>query len=152
MLHNSQSDIVDALYLLQPPYAMLRQRKWTGFGRKGSVQRVDYAPARPGKPAGRSYIEVDESGPGYRVVVDGHLIAKDFATVFAGPRPGTFLAYSRNDCELDWEAPAGWKAGPVPAVKLTESGSGVGVAAWIEKSRLKLALRAHQPVRLGPVK
>ena len=152
MLHNSQDDIIDALYLLQPPYAMLRQRKWTGCRREGSVQRVDYAAARPGKAAARSYIEVDATKPGYRVVVDGLLVAKDFATVFPGPRPGTFLAYSRNDCELDWEAPDGWNAGPVPAVKLVESGPGVAVPARIEKGRLKLPLRAHQPVRLGPVK
>ncbi len=101
-----------------------------------------------------SYVEVDPSRPGYKVVVDGELMAKDFTTVFAGPRPGTLLAFSRHDCELDWPVPAGWKkssAREVPAVVLSESGQGVPVPARIAKGRLKLKLNAHQPVRLGPI-
>jgi hypothetical protein len=70
--------------------------------------------------------------------------------VYPGPKAGTYLAYSRSDCDLDWPAPRGWKNGPVKAVILTETGPGVTVPARVEKGHLRLHLRAHQPVRLKP--
>lgn len=38
----------------------------------------------------------------------------------------------------------------VPAVTLTEAGPGLRLPARVENRRLRLALKAHQPVRLGP--
>jgi hypothetical protein len=135
-------EMADLLYLVQPPYYLLRNRKWTGYRQEGSVRRAEYGRG--------SYVEVDPAKPGYKVLVDGNLVAKDFTTVFAGPRKGTLLAYSRTNCDLDWPAPAGWKSGALPAVALTESGSGVTVPARIERGRLRLKLLAHQPVRIEP--
>ena len=136
----NMSEMTDLLYLVQPVYHMLRDRKWAGYRQKGSVHRVDYGEG--------SYVEVDPSKPAYKVVVHGELVAEGFTTVFAGPKAGTLLAYSRKDCDLDWPAPAGWKNGDLSAVLLTESGQGVTVPAKIEKGRLKLKLQAHQPVRV----
>jgi len=93
---------------------------------------------------------VDDAKPGYRVVVDGTLIARDFTTVFPGPERGTYLACSRTDRDLNWLAPAGWKDGKVAAVELTESGPGIRVPAEVRKGRLLLTLKAHQPVHLTP--
>jgi hypothetical protein len=139
--------LADLLYLVQPPYMMLRDRKWTGYTRRGAIRRVDYASRAPGA---RSFIEVDTARPGYRVVVDGVTVARDFVTVLPGRRKGTLLAFSRHDTELDWPVPAGWPDGAVRAVTLTETGPGVRVDARVEKRRLRLVLRAHQPVRIGP--
>jgi len=133
---------VDSLYLIQPVYALLRNRRWTGYRSKDSVRRVDYGRG--------SYIAVDDAKPGYRVVVDGTLIARDFTTVFPGPERGTYLACSRTDRDLNWLAPAGWKDGKVAAVELTESGPGIRVPAEVRKGRLLLTLKAHQPVHLTP--
>jgi hypothetical protein len=78
-------------------------------------------------------------------------MAQDFATVFPSPRgKGAWLAYSRADRELDWPAPAGWKDGPVKGVTLTEGGPGIRVEGRIAKGRLRIALKARQPVRLTP--
>jgi hypothetical protein len=154
----NMQELADLLYLVQPPYHLLRNRKWTGYRQQGSVRRADYASAElsagastaRGTGSRDSYVEVDPAKPGYKVVVDGNLVARDFTTVFAGPRKGTLLAYSRTRCDLDWRAPAGWKNGEIPAVTLTDSGPGVAVPARIERGRLRLTLQAHQPVRIGP--
>ena len=139
-------ELVDSLHLLQPPYGLLRHRRWTGYRKVGSIVRVDYASA-----GGReSFIEVDYAKPGYRVVVDGALVAEDFVTLYAGPRSGTHIAFSRNDRQLDWPAPAGWGEGSVPAITLTDSGPGLLVSAEVKNGRLKVSLKAHQPVRIGP--
>jgi hypothetical protein len=137
------TEVVDSLYLIHIPYLMLRNRRWTGYRADGAVRRVNYGPG--------SRITVDDAKPGYEVVVDGQRIARDFVTVFRGWRKGTLLAFSRNDTALDWPAPAGWRNGPLPAVALTENGPGVRPPARVERGRLRLDLRAHQPVRLGPV-
>jgi hypothetical protein len=137
----NMSEMTDLLYLVQPVYHLLRDRKWAGYRQKGSVHRVEYGEG--------SYIEVDPAKPAYKVVVNGEMVAEDYATVFAGPKAGTLLAYSRKDCDLDWPAPAGWKNGELSAVLLTESGPGVPVPARIEKGRLRLKLQAHQPVRIS---
>ena len=146
-------DLADMLYLMQPPYNMLRNRKWTGYSRKNNVIRVDYA-GKDGSTSltASSFIELDIAKPGYRVVVDGITVAEDFTTVFQGPREGTLLAYSNTDRDLDWPAPKGWADGPVPAVTLTQDGLGIRPTAKIEKGRIRVPLKAHQPVRLGPVR
>jgi len=93
---------------------------------------------------------VDDAKPGYKVVVDGQLIARDFATVFPGPQKGTYLAFSRTDRKLDWPAPKGWRSGVVPAAELTETGPGVEIEARVAKGRLALTLQAHRPIVLSP--
>jgi hypothetical protein len=149
--HGTDADgLADTLYLVQQPYLLLRDRKWTACTRRGDVRRVDYAAPAGGKGGGRSYIEVNPAKPGYRVVVDGRTIARDFVTVFPGRKKGTLLAFSRYDTELDWPAPDAWKHGAVPALTLTGTGPGVRVAAQVCRGRLRLPLRAHQPVRIGP--
>jgi len=140
----NMNDVADMLYLVQPPYMMLRHRKWTGYFRKDNVIRVDYSGSN-----GESFIELDVAKPGYRVVVDGLTVAKDFVTVFKGPREGTLLAYSNKDHDLDWPVPAGWSDGPLPAVTLTENGPGIRPTAKIESGRIRLSLKAHRPVRLS---
>ena len=146
-------DLADMLYLMHPPYMMLRNRKWTGYSRKENLIRVDYASTALGTSAGKnSFVELDVAKPGYRVVVDGYAVAEDFTTVFQGPREGTLLAYSDTDRDLDWPAPKGWANGPVPAVTLTQNGLGIRPTAKIENGRLRVSLKAHHPVRLGPVR
>ena len=138
---NGMVDLADQLYLIQPPYMALRNRKWTGYSHVGSVHRVDYE----GKD---TFVEVDGEKMKYRVLVDGKVMAQDFQTVFPGPQRGTYLAYSRTDWDMDWPAPAGWKDGEISAVTLTESGPGIRVPAKVRKGRLSLSLKAHHPVRL----
>ena len=139
----SWTQLADSLYLVHPPYMFLRDKKWTDYRQDGARRRVQYGPG--------SSIEVDDQSLGYRVSVDGEVLARDFVTVFPGPRKGTLLAYSLEDHDLNWPAPEGWKNGPLNAVTLTESGPGIRPAAQIVKGRIRLKLKAHEPVRLGPV-
>lgn len=139
-LEEGWRDIGTTLYLVQPPYNMLRARRWTGFRRDGDIRRVDYGEG--------SYIEVNDGKPGYSVVVDGVLMAKDFTTVFPGPKKGTYLAFSRTDQELDWPAPAGLKNGPVQVATLTDSGPGATSEGVVKNKRLKIKLQAFVPVRI----
>lgn len=135
--------LVDALYLVHQPYLALRNRRWKDYLHTGSLRRVTYE--------GRdSYIEVDDANKSYRVVVDGKLMAENFCTVFQGRQPGTLLAYSPKNSELDWPAPAGWADGTIPAVALTDVGPGLRRAARIENGRLRMTLHAHEPIRIGP--
>jgi hypothetical protein len=132
-------DVVALLYLVQPPYAMLRHRKWSACRRHGTGYRVDYGPG--------SHIAVDPAKPGYEVVVDGRLIARDFVTVFPGPKPNTLLAFSRAAHDLDWPVPEGWGDGSLLGQILTEDGPGVKVNAEIKGGRLHVKLPANRPVR-----
>jgi hypothetical protein len=109
---------------------------------RGDTIRVSYE----GKD---SYIEANVKTFGYRAVVDGVTVGRDFTTVYAGPKKGTLIAYSREAQDLDWPALKGWKNGRLSAVTLTDTGPGVTVPARIEKGRIRLPLRAHEPVRLS---
>jgi hypothetical protein len=133
-------EVVNSLYLVHPPYMLLRNRRWSGYRKEGTRRRVDYGTG--------SFIEVDDKKPGYRVVVDGRLIAKDFQTLFPGPRRGTWLAFSHKDAELDWPAPAGWKDGEVSAVTLTDSGPGSRTSLRVKRGRLIVPVLAQQPLRI----
>jgi hypothetical protein len=75
------TEVVNSLYLVHPAYMLLRNRRWSGYRKEETLRRVDYGTG--------SFIEVDDKKPGYRVVVDGRLIAKDFQTLFPGPRRGS---------------------------------------------------------------
>jgi hypothetical protein len=133
-------EVLDNLYLVHQPYMMLRSRKWTGMSADGTKRRVDY-----GKD---SYIEVDDAKPGYKVVVDGKVLAEDFVTVVPAPRGKACIAYARQDTDLDWPAPQGWADGPVHGEILTTAGSGIRVEGAVAGGRLKLKLNAHEPVRI----
>ena len=149
-LGTDESRIIDGLHLLQVPYYLLRGRKWTGYREHGSLRRVDYSPAPLGTAGPENYIEVDDAKGRYEVVVDGHLIAKDFTTVYPGPKPGTVIAYSAKSQPLDWPAPDGWKDALVQAVTLSDTGPSLLVEARVENGRLRLPLSAHRAVRVGP--
>ena len=135
------NDVMDLLFLVQPVYAALRQRKWTDFKQAGAIRRVEYGKG--------SYIEVDDDKMTYKAAVDGKVIGQDYATVFAGPKKGTFLAFSRTDRELTWPAPAGLKNGPVKTVELTEIGPGLRGQGVVKNGKLKLTLKAHVPLRIS---
>jgi hypothetical protein len=135
-------EVLDNLYLVHPPYMMLRSRKWSGMSADGTKRRVDY-----GKD---SYIEVDDAKPGYKVVVDGKVLAEDFVTVVPAPDGKGFIAYARQDTDLDWPAPQGWADGPVRGEFLTTAGSGIRVEGAVAGGRLKIKLKAHEPVRVQP--
>lgn len=134
-------EVIDSLYLIQPVYMALRQRKWTGYSHKGSLRRVEHGTD--------SYIEVDDEKKTYDVVIDGRRFARNFATVFPSPsRKGAWLAFSRRDCDLDWPVPAGIRNGPLKIVELTESGDGLRLEGEVKGGRLKLSLKASVPVRI----
>lgn len=133
--------MLDSLYLIQPVYGALRDRKWSDFKEDGPVRRAEYG--------SQSYVEVNDEKLTYKVVVDGKLLAENFATVTPSPtRKGAYIAYSRTDRELNWPAPAGFRNGPVKAVVLSESGEGVRLEGVVKGGRLKIKLKAHVPVRV----
>ena len=142
------NDVMDLFYLVQPVYAVLRQRKWTDFRQDGAKRRVDYASTSLSTGGKGSYIEVDGDKPGYKAVVDGTVMGQDYATVFAGPKKGTFLAYSRTDRELAWPAPKGFKNGPVKTFELTQIGPGLRGEGVVKGGKLRLTLKAHVPLRI----
>lgn len=138
---NSQwQEVTDSLYLVQPPYMALRDRKWTDYKAEGSTRRVEYGKG--------SYIQVDDEKKTYKVVVDGVMLAENFASVLPGRKKGTFLAFSRTNRELVWPAPKGLKTGPVKTVELTEIGAGLRGEAVVKGGKLRIQLKAHVPVRL----
>ncbi len=132
--------VLDALYLLQHPYLMLRGRKWTDVIAKGTVRRVVYGR--------RSYVEVDEAAKRYRVVVDGQTVAKDFVTVVPAPDGEGLIAYAREATVLNWRAPTAWKDGTLRAGTLTPSGPGIRLEATVKNGRIRINIPARTPVRL----
>ncbi len=136
--------VLDALYLLQQPYLMLRGRKWTGMTTTGTTRRVEYGPL--------SHIEVDDASKTYQVMVDGRIVAKDFVTVVPAPDGQGVIAYARYDTELDWPTPKGWRDGTYEAVALALSGKGIRSNAVVADGRLRLKLKSHQPLRCSGLK
>ncbi len=134
------AQVLDALYLLQHPYMMLRGAKWTNSISKGSVRRIEYGP--------NSHIEVDDERKTYSVVVDGRTVAEDFVTVVPAPDGKGVIAYARQDTDLNWPAPEGWRNGKLKAAGLTLSGEGVRLNAVVDGGKLKIQLKSRQPVRL----
>jgi hypothetical protein len=55
------TEMTDLLYLVQPVYAMLRNRKWTDYRQDGSVHRVEYGPG--------NHVQIDHAAGTYEVVV-----------------------------------------------------------------------------------
>lgn len=137
----SLEQTIDALYLVHQPYLALRNRRWLDYRHDGDVRRVTYEGLD-------TFIEVNDADKTYQVVVDGKVLAARFQTVFAGRKPGTLLAFSLTDGDLDWPAPEGWLDGEIAVLALTDAGPGQRQAARIEAGRLRLTMRAHEPVRL----
>ena len=81
------SEITDLYYLISVPWSLLAEREMTGFERDGEWEKVVYAED--------TYVRVNRTASRYEVVVDGILIAKDFAT-FAQVSDDTWVAYSRE--------------------------------------------------------
>ena len=76
------------------------------------------------------------------------MIAEDFVTLVPAPDGDGFIAYSRQDTDLDWPAPDGWADGPVQGVTLTVSGPGVRVTGQVVGGQLRIKLKAHEPVKV----
>ena len=81
------SEITDLYYLISVPWSLLASREMVGFERDGEWESVIYADD--------TYVRVNRKPSRYEVVVDGTLVAKDFAT-FAQVAEGTWVAYSRE--------------------------------------------------------
>ena len=135
------AQILDSYYLLQAPFLLLRRREMTGYTAGEGKRRADY---------GRdTYVEVDDAGRHYRVVVDGRPVSQDFTAFVQAWRGDAWLAYSRAGGALEYPAPAGWSdASRVRAVSLTPEGPGAPVAAALSDGRLRLTVPAATPVRV----
>lgn len=81
------SEITDLYYLISVPWSLLATREMVDFERDGEWEKVVYA--------ADTYVRVNRMASRYEVVVDGILVAKDFAT-FAQVANGTWVAYSRE--------------------------------------------------------
>ncbi|MFI5386120.1 MAG: endo-alpha-N-acetylgalactosaminidase family protein [Fimbriimonadales bacterium] len=81
------SEVTDLYYLVWVPSSLLAQREIAGFERNGDWETVIYAPD--------TYVRVNRKASRYEVMVDGALVAKDFAT-FAKVAEDTWVAYSRE--------------------------------------------------------
>jgi hypothetical protein len=137
------ADLTDSYYLLTLPWTRLRTREMTGYRVNGALRRVDYGPD--------SYVEADSQGQHYRVVVDGRLLAEDFATLAPNAKGDAWLAYSQAGGALDFPAPPEWtNAAQIRAVTLTADGPGGAVSVRLEAGRLRLDLPPATPCRLSP--
>lgn len=80
-------EIADPYYLVALPWGLLARREIVGFERVGDWDKVLYGPD--------SFVRVNRAANSYEVVVDGVLIAADYAT-FAERSPGEWLVYARE--------------------------------------------------------
>jgi len=133
-----ERQLTDSYYLLTVPYLQLRRREMTGFQAHGTIRRSEFGPD--------TYVEVDEAGPHYQVVVDGRLIARDFTSFAPNSRGDAWLAYSRDGGPIDFPAPDGWSA--AKGVSLTADGTGEAVPVAIEAGRIRIELKAGGPVKV----
>ncbi len=142
----------DSLYLQNFPFQMLRNREMQNYDQKGNVRRVTYD--------ADTFVEIEVSPEdlhsyrGYRkesmgkfhIVVDGRTVARDFTAFLPGPRPGTYLAYSRFGGKIEYEAPAGWNDGT--SLKVESLGTG-NASASLAGGRISLDLPTGVPVRVS---
>ena len=140
-----QSTLTADYYLLAVPWLTLRDREMTSYQAHGTIRHVDYGP--------KTSVEVDDSGPHYRVVVDGRPISVDFTCFAPGWRRGSWIAYSRAGGLLDYPAPKGWtNPSKLKAVELTQEGPGSSVPVQLEAGHIKLDTKPGTPYRVtyGP--
>jgi hypothetical protein len=148
--------VMDDLYLHNFPFQMLRNREMQNYERHGSIQRVTYDK--------NTYVEVDvpenqfsatgyaKDNPGhFTVVIDGHVVAKDFSAFLPGPKPGSRLAYSKFGGKVSYDAPAGWvESDKLRIDPLEEDSDNVRkVNATIQDGQITLDLPAAWPVRVS---
>jgi len=137
-----QAGITDRAYLLGVPWILMRSREMTGYRAEAGVRRSEFGP--------NTYVEVDDNGPRYRVVVDGRPVAIDFTSFAPNRRGDAWLAYSRSGGLLDYPAPKGWTdAAKVKAVTLTQEGPGAEVPVSLEGGRLRLQAAPATPYRVS---
>ncbi|MBI5834266.1 MAG: hypothetical protein HZB16_18380 [Armatimonadetes bacterium] len=131
--------ILDATYLVHQPFRLLRLREASGYRAEGTTRRMDY---------GRdSFVEVDDAANRYQVVVDGRLVARDYAVFVPSAGSQGYLAYARSAGRLTWPAPPGCRDGQVlEAVELTAEGPGAKSTVTVQRGQVELELKARVPV------
>ena len=152
------NSLLDCLYLQNFPFQMLRQREITNYERHGDVRRVDYGVD--------SYVEVDVSDanlqpyqgykPGdmghFKIVVDGHEIAKDFTAFVSSPRSGgDYLAYSKLGGTVTYPLPKGWSHDghlTIEALLRESDNNKFQAEAKIVEGNIVLTLPSSYPVRI----
>ncbi len=130
--------LTDSYYLLTVPYLQLRRRELSGYRAAGTIRRTEFGPD--------SYVEVDDAGPRYLVVVDGRPVVRDDTSFAPNAQGDAWLAYSRHDGTIDYPAPAGWTA--AEGVALTANGPGEAVTVGIDGGRLRIEMKAGVPVKV----
>ena len=156
--HWKGNTIEDALYLVNAPYQMLRDREMQGYERDGDTQRVSYDEDTfveitvPGSLT-RAYqgYQKDASGS-FRVVLDGREVAKDFTAFVPGRMAGTYLAYSKFGGTVTYTTPAGWSEGKALVCQPLEKNpakSAPKAEATLSNGSITLVLPAGVPVRIS---
>lgn len=94
-----------------------------------------------------TFVEVDDAASRYQVVVDGRLVARDFACCVPGRQAGTLLAYARAAGTRSWPAPVDCPDGTrLTAVELTADGPGATSTLVTDGGQVTLTLKAGVPV------
>jgi hypothetical protein len=120
----TETEMLDAFYLLFVPLNLLRNRAMVDYREQGASRTITYEDG--------STVEVDFARLAHRVKVGGTLVIEDFVSCAPGPRPGTWLLYVSALQDMGtrmpisrWPCPPEWRGrGSLHAVALTPAGDG----------------------------
>lgn len=128
-------EIARAIYQVNLPWALLRERRMQGWSRKGDLCRVTYDAA--------SYVEADERTGAWRVVVDGvTVVENDLVTL---RRPRMLVAFSPTARDAEVALPFDLAGRPLRATNLL-TGAVTPLGAHPNGGTLRLKLPASEPV------
>ncbi|MCX6360076.1 MAG: endo-alpha-N-acetylgalactosaminidase family protein [Armatimonadetes bacterium] len=135
-------EIARAVYLVNVPWTLLRERRMQGWSRKGDLCRVTYDAA--------SYVEADERTGAWRVVVDGVTVVHNDLVTLRQPR--LLVAFSPTAREAEVELPADLAGRSLQATNLL-TGAVTPLGAHPIGGKVSLNLPASEPIALevGPV-
>ncbi len=130
-------EIARAIYLVNLPWTLLRERRMQRWSRKGDVCRVTYDDA--------SYVEADERTGAWRVVVDSVTVVEDDLVMLRRPR--MLVAFSPTERDVELALPVDLAGKSLQATNLL-TGAVAPVAGRAAGGVVRLRLPASEPMAL----
>lgn len=128
-------DMAWSIYMVNVPWAALRERRMESYHEEGPVAQITYGPD--------SYVRVNRETGEWRVEVDGQtLVDNDLVTV---RRPGLLAVFSPRAREATVALPADLQGKTLQA-RNALTGAPVELAGRVAQGTVRLALEASEPV------
>jgi hypothetical protein len=129
------TELAERLYLVVTPWTYLRERRMQDYQRQGSLCRVIYGPD--------TFVEIDRSNGGYRVVVDGATIVENGLTV--APKGDLVAVYAQTARQAKIRLPAAFQGRELRATN-TCTGEEQPLRAETPSPAVTLNLPAGEPL------